>query len=46
MALMCPSDMTQEMLVQIGRHNLQMTLLTLMGVTECTTWKQLKQQRK
>lgn len=33
--------MTQSTLVETCRHNLQTTLLTQLGMTECRTWKQL-----
>ena len=38
-ALRCPSGMTQSILVETCRHNLQISLLAQMGVTECLTWK-------
>ena len=39
MALRCPRGLTQSILVETCRHNLQTALLTQMGVVECHTWK-------
>jgi len=39
LALRCPIGMTQLMLVEACRHNLQTTLLAQMGVAECRSWK-------
>ena len=41
MALKCQSGMTSATLVETCRHNLQTSLLTQMGVADCTSWKQL-----
>ena len=37
MVLRCPSDMTQSILVETCRYNLQTTLLTQIGVTQSHT---------
>ena len=44
MALCCPSDMTQSTLVETCHQNMQISLLTQMGVAECHTWRQLALQ--
>ena len=44
MALWCPSGMTHVTLVETCHHNLQILLLTQIGVAESRTWKQLVQQ--
>lgn len=44
MALRCSGGMNLQALVETYLYNFLNQGLTQMGVTECLTWKQLKQQ--
>ena len=44
MALRCSTCMTQSILVETCRHNLQTNILARIGVAKCRSWRQLISQ--